>query len=30
VLAVVIWHLWLARDSVKNGEILRHPHSVAE
>jgi ribonuclease HI len=30
VLAVVIWHLWLARNGVKNGEAMRNPHSVAE
>jgi ribonuclease HI len=30
VLTVVIWHLWLTRNGVKNGDPLRHPHSVAE
>jgi ribonuclease HI len=30
VLVVGVWHLWTARNSVRNGEPSRHPHSVAE
>ena len=30
VVVVVIWHLWLARNGTKNGDPMRHPHSVAE
>jgi ribonuclease HI len=29
-LAVVTWHLWITQNGVKNGEPMRHPHSVAE
>jgi hypothetical protein len=29
VLAVVVWHLWVARNGVRNGENLRPPHQVA-
>jgi hypothetical protein len=30
VLAVGFWHLWLARNGVRNGEPMKHPHAVAE
>jgi hypothetical protein len=30
VLAVAIWHLWLARNGARNGEVMMHPHCVAE
>jgi ribonuclease HI len=29
VLAVSIWHLWLARNGVRNGNPMMHPHGVA-
>jgi hypothetical protein len=29
VMAVTTWHLWLARNSIRNGELMKHPHAVA-
>ena len=29
VMIVSISHLWLAQNDVRNGEAMRHPHSVA-
>jgi ribonuclease HI len=28
-MAVTTWHLWLARNGVRNGELMKHPHAVA-
>jgi ribonuclease HI len=30
VVVVTFWHLWLARNGIRNGDPMRHPHSVAE
>jgi hypothetical protein len=30
VLTVMIWHLWLARNGVRNGENMKPPQTVAE
>jgi hypothetical protein len=30
ILAVVFWHIWSARNGVRNGELMKHPHCIAE
>ena len=30
IFAVTIWHIWAARNSVRNGEPAQHPRQVAE
>lgn len=30
VFAVTIWHLWEARNSIRNGENMLHPHRISE
>ena len=30
IFTVVVWHIWEARNEVRNGETLKHPRCVAE